>query len=207
MALKSLNLHEIPEKSVILLQENVNSIERIFLYHVVFEALNAGKKVLYLSVNRDSNDVLSEMSAYSFFDSSLLKDDKITIKEYFNNITEITEISPEFDICIVDPFSLLTVNKDHHYITDFIVSLKKLSRKEDIIFFLSIDNSISDERTENIMMSIVDGIIQFKETTIGRRVERYIHIPKLKGRIPMNEVIPLIIKEDGISVDTRQTIR
>lgn len=207
MALSILNLSEIPVKSVILLQENVNSIDRIFLYHVVFDSIKAGKKVLYLAVNRESKDVLSEMSSYSFFDSSLIKDENIKINDYFSNLAQINEISPEYDICIVDPFSFLIINKDHSHITDFIVALKKLSRKEDIIFFLCVDEGISDKKTENIIMSLVDGIIQFKETIIGRRVERYIHIPKLKGKIPMNDQIPIIIKEDGISVDTRQTIR
>jgi KaiC/GvpD/RAD55 family RecA-like ATPase len=207
VALNSLTLKEIPVKSIVLLQENVNSIDRIFLYHMVFDSIKAGKKVLYLAVNRDSDDILSEMSSYSFFDSSLLKKENITIKDYFNNLAQITEISPEYDVCIVDPFSFLIINKDHHHITDFILALKKISRKDDIIFFLCMDDGISDKKTENVMMSLVDGIIQFKETIVGRRVERYIHILKLKGKIPMNDLIPVIIKEDGISVDTRQTIR
>lgn len=207
MELKNLRLDEIPKKSVILMQEEVSSVGRIFLYHIVVDSLKAGKKVLYLAVNRERDDVLNEMSAYSFFNLDLIKPENIRIENYFSNLSQVTEISPEFDVCIIDPFSFLIINKDHHNITDFILSIKKVGKKEDIIFFLSIENGIADKKTENIMKSLVDGIIEFKETTLGRKVERYIHVPKLKGRIPLNEMIPLFIKEDGISVDTRQTIR
>ena len=207
MTLMSLDLSEIPEKSIILVEEDIGSVERVFLHRIVFDSLRAGKKVLYLSVNSDREDVLREMGSYSFFDSSLIDQKNMRIEGYFNNLAQITEISPGFDVCIVDPFSFLIMNKDITYVTDFITSLKKLSRKGDMRFFLSMDHGISEERTENIVRSIVDGVIQFKEMVVGRRIERYIYIPKLKGRTPLEEMTPIIVTGEGIVIDTRQTIR
>ena len=209
MSLMSLSLSEIPKKSVILIEEDIGSVERIFLNRLVFDSLRSKKKALYLSVHNSRDDVINEMLSYSFFDSTLADADpkNVRIEGYFNNISMVTEMAMAVDICIIDPFSLLIMHKDKSYVIDFLNSLKKLSRKEDIIFFLSMDHGISEERTENIVRSMVDGIIQFKEVIVGRRIERYVHIPKLKGRIPAGELTPIIISDEGIVIDTRQTIR
>jgi len=157
MALRSLDLSEIPEKSVILIEEDVGSVERIFLHRIVFDSLKARKKVLYLSTHNSKEDIINEMSAYSFFDSKLVDSKNIKIEGYFNNLAQISEMSPGFDVCIVDPFSFQIMHKDNSYVIDFLSALKKLSRKKDMIFFLSMDHGVSERRTENIVRSIVDG--------------------------------------------------
>ncbi|HDH41332.1 MAG TPA: hypothetical protein ENG12_02860 [Candidatus Altiarchaeales archaeon] len=207
MALVSLGLSEIPEKSIILVEEDIGSVERIFLSHIVFDSLRADKKVLYLSVNSSREDILDEIGSYSFFDLDLVDQKDMRVEGYFSNLAQITELSPGFDVCIVDPFSFLIMHKDNSYVIDFLSALKKLSRKKDMIFFLSMDHGVSERRTENIVRSIVDGIIQFKEIIVGRRIERYVYIPKLKGRIPLKEMTPIIVTEEGIVIDTRQTIK
>ncbi|MEA1924745.1 MAG: hypothetical protein U9M95_02645 [Candidatus Altiarchaeota archaeon] len=202
-----LGLSDIPGKSIILVEEDIGSVERVFLARIVFDSLRAEKRVLYLSIHNSRDDILNEMSSYSFFDSKLVDSGNMRIHEYFSNLARISEVSPGFDVCIVDPFSFLIMHKDNSYVVDFLSALKKLSRKEDIIFFLSMDHGISDSRTENIVRSLVDGIIHFREEIVGRRIERYIYVPKLKGRIPLREMISIIVTEEGISIDTRQTIR
>ncbi|MEA3254963.1 MAG: ATPase domain-containing protein, partial [Candidatus Altiarchaeota archaeon] len=174
---------------------------------IVFDCLGAGKRVLYLSTHTSREDVIAEMSSYSFFDPKLADSENMRIEGYFNNLPEVADMAVEFDVCIIDPFSALIMNKDKGYVVDFLGTLKKLSRKRDMRFFLSMDHGISEERTENIVRSMVDGIIHFKEMVVGRRIERYVYVPKLKGRIPMGEMTPIIVTEKGIVVDTRQTIR
>ncbi|MEA3254454.1 MAG: hypothetical protein U9Q22_01300, partial [Candidatus Altiarchaeota archaeon] len=111
MALRNLDLSEIPEKSIILIEEDIGSVERVFLHRIVFDCLGAGKRVLYLSTHTSREDVIAEMSSYSFFDPGLADSENMRIEGYFNNLPEVADMAVEFDVCIIDPFSALIMNK------------------------------------------------------------------------------------------------
>ena len=202
-----LNLAGMPEKSVILIEEEIGSVERIFLHKIVFDALSSGKKVLYLAVQSSSEDITREMMSYSFYDQKLINSGNIRVEGYFNNLSAVPEMAAAYDICIIDPFAFLIIDRDERNVLEFLSTLKKLSRKEDVLFFLSMDHGISAKQTEGIVRSMVDGIISFKEVLAGRRIERFAYIPKMLGMIPCDEMIPILLTEDGIVVDTRQAIR
>lgn len=196
-----------PEKSLILIEEEIGSVERIFLHKIVFDSLASGKKVLYLAVNNSAQDVCKEMSTYSFYDRKLMDSGNLKIEGFFNNLSAVPEHSAAYDVCIIDPLAFLIMDCDERHVIDFLSTLKKLSRKEDIQFFLSMDHGVSAKEVEGIVRSMVDGIIRFREVVVGRRIERYAYIPKMVGRIPGDEMIPLLLTPEGIVVDTRQAIR
>jgi len=196
-----------PEKSLILIDEEIGSVERIFLHRIVFDALSAGKKALYLAVQNSSEDVVREMSSYSFYDEKHINLGNLKTEGYFNNLSAVPEMAAAYDICIIDPFAVLIMDRDERNVIEFLSTLKKLSRKEDIQFFLSMDHGIAAGRTEGIIRSMADGIISFKEVLAGRRIERYAYIPKMRGMIPREEMIPILLTPDGIMVDTRQAIQ
>jgi len=207
MSFAHLSLQEIPEKSVILIEEEIGSVERIFLHQILAEALASGKKALYLAVHCSKEDILNEIKQYGFIDPKAAPTANMRIDGYFNDLADISEIAREYDVCIIDPFPFLVMHKENSYIVEFLGALKKLSRKEDIRFFLSMDAGVSEKTTESIARAIADGIIQFKELANGKKIERYVNIPKMKGRIPPAEMIPILLTESGITIDTRQAIR
>lgn len=202
----NLNLGSLPEKSVLLIEEDIGAVERIFLHSIVFEALKENKKVLYLAAHNSEEDIRKEMACCSFSDEALLGSENLSIEGYFSNLPHIKEMAADYDVCIIDSVSFLVMQADRAHIVDLLGELKKESRKENIIFLLAMDQGISEERTENILRAMVDGIIHFKEEHIGRKIERYVHIPKMAGRRPLKDMIPIIITESGIMVDTRETI-
>lgn len=207
MALLKIDLKEIPEKSVIIVEEDVGSVERVFLHSIVADALKAGKKILYLSVNGSKEDIMDEAASYAFFDLESENVKNLTVEGHFHKIASVPHIIEGYDICIIDPFPLLMMQKDDSYVIDFLSTLRTLSRKNNMRFFLSMDHGISNERTESITRAMADGIIHFIEERSGRKIERFIHFPKMKGRMPSDEMTPILLTEDGIIVDTRQTIR
>ncbi|MEA1870561.1 MAG: hypothetical protein U9N09_10585 [Euryarchaeota archaeon] len=73
-------------------------------------------------------------------------------------------------------------------------------------FLMAADTGILPERAERIMRSMVDGIIQFRTTYAGDKINRFISIPKLKGVLPMRKMIPFYITAEGISIDTRERV-
>jgi KaiC/GvpD/RAD55 family RecA-like ATPase len=207
MTFAHLSLQEIPEKSVILIEEEIGSVERMFLHQILAEAVSSGKKALYLAVHSSKEDILNEIKQYGFIDPKAALTANMRIDGYFNDLADISEIAREYDVCIIDPFPFLVMHKEDSYIVEFLGALKKLSRKEDIRFFLSMDAGVSKKTTESIARAIADGIIQFKELENGKKIERYVNIPKMKGRIPPEELIPILLTESGIVIDTRETIR
>lgn len=206
MAFSTLSLSEIPERSVILIEEEIGSVERVFLHQIMAEALSCGKKVLYLAVHSSKDDIANEIRNYGFLDDKKTAG-CLRIEGYFNDIADISEITREYDVCIIDPFPFLVMHKEDSYIVEFLSAIKKLSRKENIQFFLSMDAGVSEKSTESIARAIADGIIQFKEIGSGKKIERYANIPKMRGKLPPTEMIPILVTESGIIVDTRQAIR
>jgi KaiC/GvpD/RAD55 family RecA-like ATPase len=207
MSFAHLSLGEIPEKSVILIEEEIGSVERMFLHQILSEALSSGKKALYLAVHSSKEDVENEIKQYGFMDPKAAPTANMRIDGYFNDLADISEIAREYDVCIIDPFPFLVMHKEDSYIVEFLGALKKLSRKEDIRFFLSMDAGVSRKSTESIARAIADGIIQFREISNGRKIERYANIPKMKGKLPPSEMIPILLTESGIIIDSRQAIR
>ncbi|MBN2251315.1 MAG: hypothetical protein JW724_04505 [Candidatus Altiarchaeota archaeon] len=207
MSLTLLDLDRMPEKSIILIEEKIGSVEKMFLHRITFDALSAGKKVLYLAVHNSREDVLAEMSKYSFYDNKVPEKEGLRIEGYYSSLPDIAEMASGYDVCIIDPFPFLVMHKEDGYVLDLLTQLKKLSRREDIRFFLSMDHGVSKESTENMARAMADGIIEFTEETVGRRIERFVRIPKMKGSIPSAEMLPIMLTEDGIMMDTRQVIR
>ncbi len=206
MAFSRLSLSDIPEKSIILIEEDIGSVERIFLQQILAESLKEGK-ALYLAVHNSREDIINEITQCGFMDAKNAESKNLRIDGYFNDLSDVTEIARDYDVCIIDPFPFLVMNKEDSYVAEFLASLKKLSRKEDIRFFLSMDHGVSEESTESIARAIADGIIQFKEVTNGKKIERCVNIPKMKGMLPLEEMIPILLTESGIVVDTREAIR
>lgn len=223
MVLTGIGLEEIPQKSVLLIEEDLGSIKSVFIQRVGFDALKIGKKVLYISTKRSKDDVLDQMSMFGLNGNS----DGFTILGDFKDLTALLDmcredtpkhrnlyhlIDPslrnvsEMDLCIVDTFTSLFIDEEIHVLVDALNSLIDVSRYSGTTFLLAADTGILPERAERIMRSMVDGIIQFRTMHAGDRINRFINIPKLKGVLPMGKMIPFYITGDGISIDTRERV-
>jgi KaiC/GvpD/RAD55 family RecA-like ATPase len=51
---------------------------------------------------------------------------------------------------------------------------------------------------------MVDGIIQFRIEYSGRKANRFINIPIMKGILPLSKMVPFNVTGDGITIDTRE---
>jgi KaiC/GvpD/RAD55 family RecA-like ATPase len=215
MVLTSIGLEEIPQKSVLLIEEDLGSIKSVFIQRVGFDAIEAGKKVLYISTKRSRDDVLDQMSMFGLDGSS----DGCTILGDFKDRTALLDMCyedalkhpslpdiSEMDLCIVDTFTSLFIDEETRILVGALNSLVDASRYSETTFLLAADTGILTDRSERIMRSIVDGIIQFRTTYTGDKINRFINIPKLKGVPPIVKMIPFYITGDGISIDTRERV-
>lgn len=223
MVLTSIGIEEIPQKSVLLIEEDLGSIKSVFIQRVGFDAMKIGKKVMYISTKRSREDVLDQMSMFGlngnsemltilgdFKDKTALLDmcreDTLKHKNLYHLIDPSLRDISETDICIVDTFTSLFIDEEIHVLVDVLNSLVDVSRYSGTTFLLAADMGILEERAERIMRSMMDGIIQFRTTYAGDKINRFISIPKLKGVLPMRKMIPFYITAEGISIDTRERV-
>jgi len=223
MFLTSIGLEEIPQKSVLLIEEDLGSIKSVFIQRVGFDAIATGKKVLYISTKRSRDDVLDQMSMFGLNGSSdgftilgdfkdrtalldMCREDALKHKNPYHLIDPSLRNISEMDLCIVDTFTSLFIDEEARILVDALNSMVDVSRYSGTTFLLAADMGILEERAEQIMRSMVDGVIQFRTTYTGDKINRFINIPKLKGVPPMVKMIPFYITGDGISIDTRERV-
>jgi len=197
--LSKIGLKELPEKSVLLIEEDLGCIKHIFVQKIGFEAVKTGKRVVYITPKL-KEDVNRQMSIYG-----LKQLENFEIIENFRDRGSLLDVCSG-DVCIIDPFTSLFIDSDIDELINTLNSFMASSRKDNRIFLLTSDMGVIPGRAERIMRSLVDGVIQLLVAYSGDRINRFINIPKLNGTQPLDRMIPFTVGEEGIAIDTRERI-
>jgi KaiC/GvpD/RAD55 family RecA-like ATPase len=214
MLLKSLGLGELPENSLLLVEEDLGGTKSTFLQLFVLDSLRKGKKAFYISTRRSAEDILEEIEFIGSKGREEIKD--LTILGDFKGRESLVEICNSFlaqkdvkhvDICVVDTFSSLFMEESMQNLNADLNLLLNTCRKCNITFLLASDMGILQEREERFLRSVTDGIIQFRTEYLGGgKISRFISIPKMRGVPPIDRVIPYKIKEGSIAPDVRERV-
>lgn len=194
---RGIGLEDLPERSVLLIEEDLGSVKDVFIQSIGSYAIEAGKDVVYIT-SRFKEDIHREISAHGFGCSEQLK-----IIEKFSDREALLDTCGG-DICIIDNFTRLFIDSEMGDLIDTLESLIDSSRKDNRIFLLTSNIGILTERSEKVIRSMVDGVIQFLVEYSGNRIDRFINIPKLGGSLPPDRMISFKLVDEGISVDTRE---
>ncbi len=197
--LSKIGLKELPEKSVLLIEEDLGCIKHIFVQKIGFEAVKTGKRVVYITPKL-KEDVNRQMSIYG-----LKQLENFEIIENFRDRGSLLDVC-NGDVCIIDPFTSLFIDSDIDELINTLNSFMASSRKDNRIFLLTSDMGVIPGRAERIMRSLVDGVIQLLVAYSGDRINRFINILKLNGTQPLDRMIPFTVGEEGIAIDTRERI-
>lgn len=197
--LSKIGLKELPEKSVLLIEEDLGCIKHIFVQKIGFEAVKTGKRVVYITPKL-KEDVNRQMSMYG-----LKQLENFEIIENFRDRGSLLDVCSG-DVCIIDPFTSLFIDSDIDELINTLNSFMASSRKDNRIFLLTSDMGVIPGRAERIMRSLVDGVIQLLVAYSGDRINRFINILKLNGTQPLDRMIPFTVGEEGIAIDTRERI-
>jgi KaiC/GvpD/RAD55 family RecA-like ATPase len=181
----------IPRGKVILIEEEFGGVKSIFAQRVAVELANKNGKTLYVT-QRPRKEIEEQMHIYGMeFDARI--DIETTDK--------VTKSWGDYDLIIIENFSILFVERKTKEIVDLIADLRE---KAATVLILS-DKGILDRKQESVIRAMVDGVIQFRFETEGvDRIRRSIVIPKFSHVI--DEIIPFKVDGSGISIDTRRRI-
>jgi len=173
----------IPEKSTILMEEELGCMKSIFAQKIASQILKNGGKVLYIT-RRSADEIKEEMMGYG------MEPDGIEFTDNFNKVVH--------DLVVVDHIWTMFM---HSEIYDIINILNDLKKSDAAVLLLS-DTGILGERQEKVVRAMVDGVIRFKFEDMKDRIYRTIIIPKYRNAV--DAIIPFAIDGSGISIDTRK---
>lgn len=196
MALVSLGFDGLPRDCLILVEEEVGDVKRVFIQMIGAEAIRQGKKVVYVTfLSRE--DVLKQSLAFG-----LKEAEQFDIVEKFGDGSRLHEFCAG-DVCIVDGYPLMNMDADGVHIINRLRSLLNLC-KDGRIIMLASDKGVLPVREENAVRAMADGIIQFSVESGEDHISHFINVPKMRGQPPADKLIPFTVEETGISVDTRE---
>lgn len=221
--LANIGLGDIPDNVVLFVEEDMGDVKSVFVQMIVQELLKNMKKIVYLSTARSCEEVMSKL----LISPSCTENSNFVVLGDFDDLSALlyicqkdekmctdTEKMPDpllrsildADVCIIDTFSYLFIEEDTGTIKEVLNSFVNMSKKNKTTFLLLSDMGILTDRTERIIRSLADGIIQFRTEYAGGKINRYINIPKMPGNTPLNRMIPFNVTGKGISIDTRERV-
>lgn len=224
--LVNLGLGNIASDVVLLVEEDMGDVKSVFVQMAAQELLKDMKKVVYISTVRSCEDIKDQMSlssdggnnnlANNFTIMGGLEDIRSLLHIHHNDENMCTDVNrmqgqvlkniQDAEICVVDTFSYLFMEEDTAAIKKSLNFFVAMSRANKTTFFLLSDMGILTERSERIIRSMVDGIVQFKTEYVGSKINRYINIPKMQDNPPLNRMIPFNVTARGITIDTRERV-
>jgi len=181
----------IPRGEVILLEEEFGIVKSIFAQQIASELAKNGGKTLYIT-QKSREKVEAQMHIYG-----------MELKEGIDIETpnKLTEIEDDYDLIVIENFSILFSDLGTKEIIDLVADLGK---KKSTVLLLS-DLGILDEKQESVVRTVVDGVIRFRfEDKSVDRIRRSIVIPKFSHIV--DEIIPFKVDGSGISIDTRRRV-
>lgn len=187
----------LPEKGIIMVEEEPGFLKSIFLQRIAFEAAKE-KKVVYASTHESAEDIISSMKLYGM-DGSVLR----ILSPYRHNLNGSLPDDLTGEVCIIDTFSHLLINKKPQDIFSLLDNIKFNSRK---LFLLGIDTGLLEAQLEIALRSYADGVIRLETCDTGDRINMSIRILKFRGIHPPNKKISVSVMENGMVVDTRDRV-
>jgi len=192
------SIEQIPEKSVVLIEEESGSMKDFFAHKVAITMASEGKKVVYLT-SHFAEDIKSSIRTYTF-----------TVPETFqvidgarpgdNLLAKCTG-----DLCVIDPFSSLFIDRSSADLVHLFSTMREHSRKGGSFLLVS-DMGVLPPQQEQLIRALSDGVIRFMAVVEGDKIKRYMRILKMRSITPIDKLILFTVTDEGLQIDTRERL-
>ncbi|MDI6876946.1 MAG: hypothetical protein QMC96_09275 [Methanomicrobiales archaeon] len=177
-------LERLPDRSLILVEDDIGFVKTIFAERLASKAASAGWQVRYITAGY-KEDVQAEMRM-----QGLEAAERIEFSDRFRDRKTLAA-NCTGDLCIVDAITTLLSDAGATEVAGLVDSLLDASRQGRIILMLA-DRGVLQAGTERYLHVRADGVIQFGGSGEGR----FMRILKMKGSWAASEV-SLRITEAG----------
>jgi KaiC/GvpD/RAD55 family RecA-like ATPase len=192
------SIERIPERSVVLIEEESGSMKDFFAHKVAITTAAEGKKVVYLT-SHFAEDIKSSIRTYSF-----------TVPETFQVIDGARPGDNLLgkctgDLCVIDPFSSLFIDRSSADLLHLFSTMRELSRKGGSFLLVS-DMGVLPPQQEHLIRALSDGVIRFMAVVEGDKIKRYMRVLKMRGITPIDKMILFTVTDEGLQIDTRERL-
>jgi len=195
------SIDNFPEKSVILIEEDLGLAKSVYSSFIAYEAASAGKEICYITT-RSSEDVRNDMKRMKILPIKgfYIEEMQATSLEALLNLLSLPS---KCNLVIVDQFPLYFLEASIIEFRDAILRISAIA-KTGRVFLLLVDLNIIPKQYESLLRSMADGVIQVTNVNEGDKIKRYLNIPKMQGASLIDKMLPFTVNEDGFLIDTRE---
>jgi KaiC/GvpD/RAD55 family RecA-like ATPase len=186
----------IPKDSLLVIEEETGARKEIYALGIAQDRAEKGGRIRIVT-SRIREDILSLMALYG-----MQSFDTIEIVST-PHPTDATLFSGDYDLLVIDRFPLLVLEQSDRWLHDMLLRLAAAARTGKTIIIL-MDLGVLSTGRENVIRTLADGVIQFRQALEGDHVRWYLQIPKMRGMLPVDRLWYITITDEGIAVDTRE---
>ncbi len=214
-----------PSGSLILLLEEPGAGADVFSFHFAVAGINNNEKVLYITTNDTKDQILQNIKLYfalengvadriEFVDlvsSRLLQqtDSKSDVKAFLKQMkhdplkhVKTTIASSNHERIILNSLAYFVLNYNTDDVVELINEMSLTAKKNDSVILLLMTKGIADDKLENTIKFIADGIIEMTINESGNEIQRVLKILKLKRVLVPKSILRYDLTERGIKMES-----
>jgi KaiC/GvpD/RAD55 family RecA-like ATPase len=183
------------DQGLVLVEGEAGSIQTVYALSMARDALAKGRKATFITHGlRD--DILRLIETYGITGA-----EKMGIVD---GVADWKRVAiPDGALAILDSFPFFYGEESLGGVRRALSEMIQASRAGRTIILLS-ETGILPPAHECLARAMADGVIQFLAEREGEKIRRYIHIPKIRGHLPIDRMIPFTLTGQGILIDPRE---
>ncbi len=214
-----------PSGSLILLLEEPGAGADVFSFHFAVAGINNNEKVLYITTNDTKDQILQNIKLYfalengvadriEFVDlvsSRLLQqtDSKSDVKAFLKQMkhdplkhVKTTIAGSDHERIILNSLAYFVLNYNTDDVVELINEMSLTAKKNDSVILLLMTKGIADNKLENTIKFMADGIIEMTINESGNEIQRVLKILKLKRVLVPKSILRYDLTDRGIRMES-----
>ncbi len=214
-----------PSGSVILLLEEPGAGADVFSFHFVLAGMNNDEKVLYITTNDTKEQIIQNIKVYFALDDSVTDkiefldlvstqlfqqaDIKSDVRAFLKHMkhdplkyVRTTIVNSNHERIILNSLTYFILNYNVEDVVELINTMSLTAKKNDSVILLLMTKGIADEKLENTIKFVADGIIEMSISETGNEIQRLLKILKLKRVLVPKSILRYDLTEKGIRMES-----
>ena len=214
-----------PSGSLILLLEEPGAGADVFSFHFAVAGINNNQKVLYITTNDTKDQILQNIKLYFALENGVADkiefidlvsprliqhtDSKSDVKSFLRQMkhdplkhVKTIIANSDHERVILNSLAYFVLNYNTEDVVELINEMSLTAKKNDSVVLLLMTKGIADDRLENTIKFMADGIIEMTINESGNEIQRLLKILKLKRVLVPKSILRYDLTERGIRMES-----
>ncbi len=214
-----------PSGSVILLLEEPGAGADVFSFHFAIAGVNNNERVLYITTNDTREQIIQNMRIYFSLDNGTADriefldivsprlvrqtDSASDVKSFLRQMkhdplkhVRTTIKGSNHDRIILNSLTYFVLNYNSEDVVELINEMSLTAKRNDSVILILMTKGIADEKLENTIKFVSDGIIELTINESGNEVHRLFKIIKLKRVLVPKSILRYDLTDRGVRMES-----